>query len=107
MSGLGSLLHSSLSCAGSEIISSRLQGFAADTVAHVGLAGILTSLILYRDWPIWLFWVGLTAIIAKEFAFDLPNANWSPLVMFDSAWDLLSWFVGFFAQWVLLAGRRT
>lgn len=105
MNEFGALLHSSLSCAGTEVISSRLQGFAADTVAHIGLAGIVTSLIVYRDWPIWVFWAGLGLIIGKELAFDLPNSNWDALVMFDSAWDLVSWFLGFFAQWALLMGR--
>ena len=106
MNEVAAFFHSSLSCSGADVISSRFQGFVADTVAHIGIAGILTSLIIYRDWPIWLFWAGLLAILSKELAFDLPNAGWTGLVMFDSLWDLASWFLGFFAQWVVLTGRR-
>ena len=106
MNEVAAFFHSSLSCSGADVISSRFQGFVADTVAHIGIAGILTSLVIFRDWPIRLFWAGFLAIIAKELAFDLPNAGWTGLVMFDSAWDLASWFLGFFAQWVLLTGRR-
>lgn len=101
MTGFDAFLHSSLSCAGADVISSSIQRFAADTVAHIGIAGILTAFILYRGWPIGLFWAGLAAIVAKEIAFDLPNAGFAPIVLFDSAWDVTSWFLGFFAHWWL------
>jgi hypothetical protein len=107
MNDFGTLLHSSLSCAGTEVISSRLMVFAADTLAHVGIAGILTSLIIFRGWAFWWFWVGVGLILTKEVFFDLPNAGWSGLVVFDSVWDLASWFVGFFAQWVVMARPKT
>ena len=60
MNEVAAFFHSSLSCAGSDVIASRLQGFVADTVAHIGIAGILTSLVIFRDWPIlailgWIF----------------------------------------------------
>lgn len=93
------LLHSSLSCAGADQVRSVLMYFAADTLAHIGIAGIVSSLILLRGWWLGLFWVGLALIISKELLFDLPNAAWAGLVWFDSAWDLASWFAGFFVQW--------
>ena len=98
-------MHSSLSCAGSEIVTSVVQRFLADTVAHIGIAGILTAFVLFRGWPVWLFWFGLGLIVTKELAFDLPNANWAALVVFDSVWDVLSWFLGFFVHWWMLMGR--
>lgn len=100
----GTLLHSSLSCSGEALVISQLMIFAGDTLAHIGIAGILTSLVLFRGWPYWLFWLGLALICLKELLFDLPNGQWEALVVFDSAWDVLSWFVGFFAQWVAIAG---
>lgn len=103
MNEFSTLFHSSLSCAGSEVTHSMLMAFFADTLAHIGIAGIVSSFIIIRNWPLWLFWLGLALICAKELAFDLPNASFAPAVIFDSAWDVLSWFVGFFAQWFALA----
>lgn len=94
-----SLLHSSLSCAGTETVTSVTMRFVADTLAHIGIAGIVTSFILLRGWRVGWFWLALALIISKELLFDLPNSGWAPLVLFDSVWDVLSWWVGFFAQW--------
>lgn len=94
-----SLLHSSLSCGGADVVQSKVMQWAADSLAHVGIAAIVTSLVVLRGWPLWLFWAGLALIVLKEAFFDLPNAEWAGLVVADSAWDVLCWWVGFFAQW--------
>lgn len=106
MNDITAFLHSSLSCAGADVISTKVQGFLADTAAHVGLASMVTVFVVLRGWPLAVFWAGAALIVFKELAFDLPNAGWAGLVVFDSAFDLLSWFVGFFATWAALARGR-
>ena len=90
-----------------DIIASNWTYFVADTLAHVGIAGIVTSFVILRDWTRSLFWGGLALILAKEGFFDLPNGDWMPLVWFDSVWDVFSWWAGFaFQWWALMAPRK-
>lgn len=106
-SDFATLFHSSLSCAGAEIVTSRLMYFAADTLAHVGIAAIVSCFVLLRDWSRAWLWAGLVLIVVKELSADLPNADWSALVWVDSVWDLASWWAGFlFVWWALMAPRR-
>lgn len=100
------LFHSSLSCAGDDIVTSRFMYFWADTFAHVGLATLVSAFVLLRDWSVAWLWAGFALIVAKELGADLPNAGWSTLVWFDSLWDLASWFVGFFALWWAMMADR-
>ncbi|PYG33103.1 hypothetical protein C8N36_10298 [Pelagimonas varians] len=100
------LFHSSLSCAGDEIVTSRFMYFWAVTFAHVGLATIVSAFVLLRDWSVAWLWAGFALIVVKELGADLPNAGWSTLVWFDSLWDLASWFVGFFALWWAMMADR-
>ncbi|MDF3413266.1 hypothetical protein HKX54_02265 [Sulfitobacter sp. M57] len=103
------LLHSSLSTAGADVIRGQYIGFVSDTLAHIGIISPLTVWIVLRDWPLWLFWVGAALILFKEFYFDMPNGGYAPLVIFDSIWDFATWFFGFFVTWCALmdnVGRR-
>ena len=102
----GSLFHSSLSCAGADIVTSRFMYFWADSFAHVGLASIISAFVLLRDWSIAWLWAGFVLIVVKELAADLPNAGWTLAVWLDSLWDLLCWFGGFFALWWALAAPK-
>ncbi len=105
-SDFGTLFHSSLSCAGDDIVTSRFMYFWADTFAHVGLATIISAFVLLRDWSLAWLWFGFALIVFKELAADLPNSGWSVVVLLDSIWDLASWFVGFFALWWALAAPK-
>lgn len=102
-----SLLHSSLSCAGQEVVTGQVMRFIADTMAH-GLLGVIAGvLVLLRDFDIRWAWAGLALIAAKELVFDMPNGGWSALVVFDSIWDLGTYVVAFvWMWWALMADRK-
>lgn len=103
----GSLLHSSLSCAGQEVVTGQLMRFAADTLAHCALGFVAAVLVLLRDWDVRWAQGALGLVVVKELAFDMPNGGWSPLVMLDSAWDVASYLVAFlYLWWALMAERR-
>ena len=106
MGELDTLLHSSLSCAGVDVIRSNWVGFISDTLAHIGIVSPLTLVVVLREWPVWLFWICAALIVGKEFAFDMPNGGWAPLVIFDSVWDFATWFLGFFVTWGVLMAER-
>jgi hypothetical protein len=93
------MLHSSLSCAGTEVISTRLQTAGADFLAHVGIASVSTILVIMCGWPVWLLQVGLGLVVAKELMFDMPNGGWGALVVIDSFFDVVSWLAGFLFVW--------
>ena len=97
-----SLLHSSLSCGGADVVQSKVQHFLADSFAHVGIASLVTVLVVVRGWSFRWFWVGLALILIKEFAFDMPNADWAGIVIADSIWDVSNWWLGFFIMWFAL-----
>ena len=103
MNPLEPFLHSTLSDSGAALVCHWFQQMVADTAGHIGAAILITTLIMWRDWSRLWFWGGLGVIVAKELAFDLPNANWSNAVWIDSIWDIFSWFAGFaFQFWALM-----
>jgi hypothetical protein len=103
----GSLLHSSLSCAGQEIVTAQLMRFGADTLAHVAMGMIGAVFVLVRGFDVRWLWAGFGLIVAKEFLGDMPNGEWALLVVLDTVWDLMSYLAGFFILWWgLMAERR-
>jgi len=95
-SDLASLTHSSLTCGGQNVI--WLQ-WVADSLAHIGIAGIAASLMVFKGAGRGWFFGLLVVAIGKELMFDLPNAGWSTIVWWDSAWDILCWVLGWSFQW--------
>lgn len=105
MAQFGTLLHSGLAQAGCEAVRDVTLYWLADSLAHVGIAGIVSSLVILRDWAVAWLWAGLALIVVKELAFDLPNAGWSGLVWLDSGWDVTCWLTGFLLQWWAIMDR--
>ena len=101
---IGAFFHSSLSCAGAEIVQGRLQSFLADTFGHFGLAVLLVTLVVIKGWPRAWFWGALGLLVLKE-GIDI-SADQTALVIADSAWDVLTYGVGAaVALWALGSPR--
>lgn len=97
-----SLLHSDLSCAGTEAAAGVLVWFATISLAHVGLGLGISAFVLLRGLSVRWLWGGLGLIVAKELAFDIPNGGFALLVIADSFWDLACYLIGFFTLWGLM-----
>lgn len=103
----GSLLHSSLSCAGQEIVTGQVMRFAADTLAHVAMGMIGALLVLLRGFDLRWLWAGFALIVAKELFGDMPNGAWALPVVIDTVWDLACYPAGFVVVWwCLMADRK-
>lgn len=102
-----SLLHSSLSCAGQEVVTGQIMRFAADTLAHGAMGLVAAVMVLLRGYDVRWAQGALALIVVKEFAFDMPNGDWSALVVADSVWDVASYLVAFlYLWWALMASRE-
>ncbi len=97
-----SLLHSNLSCAGTEVVTGRWMLWLGASIAHYGIGITMGTEVLLRGRSVLWFWGFLALIALKEVAFDIPNSGYSVIVAVDSAWDLVCYTVGFFVLWTRL-----
>ncbi|MFW2541513.1 hypothetical protein ACN2XU_02645 [Primorskyibacter sp. 2E107] len=89
---IGAFFHSSLSCAGAEIVSSRLQSMAADTAGHFGLAVVLAAVVFGKGWPRAWVWVPFALLCLKEGADYLREPGLA--VALDCVWDVATYLAG-------------
>lgn len=89
---LGAFFHSTLSCAGADVVSSKLQSMAADTIGHVAMGVLAASLVFGKGWSRWWVWGPLLALLCKEIGDFARDPTFAVAV--DCVWDGFSYLAG-------------
>lgn len=82
----------------------RVQGFLSNSLAHFAIGTVLA--VLHFNLRVSLRFIAAVVglVVIKEIFFDIPGSGFAPVVVVDSLWDLLCYWLGAVLVWWAIMG---